>query len=36
MEDNIYSSLMTSIKNDEYFTKINEDNYNIELSTVER
>ena len=35
MEDNIYSSLMTSIKNDEYFTKINEDNYNIELSTVE-
>lgn len=35
MEDNIYSSLMTSIKNDEYFTKINEDNYNIELSSVE-
>ena len=35
MEDNIYSSLMTSIKNDEYFTKINEYNYNIELSTVE-
>ena len=31
MEDNIYSSLMTSIKNDEYFTKIND----IELSTVD-
>lgn len=35
MEDSIYSSLMNSIKNDEYFTKINEDNYNTELSVVE-
>lgn len=35
MEDSLYSTLMKSIKNDEYFNKITEENYNNELLSVE-
>lgn len=35
MEDNLYSELAKCTKNDEYFNKINEDNYKSELSIVE-
>lgn len=34
MEDSLYSELVKCIKNDEYFNKINEDNYNEELKTA--
>lgn len=35
MEDSLYSTLMKSIKNDEYFNKITEENYNNELLSAE-
>lgn len=35
MEDSLYSTLMKSMKNDEYFNKITEENYNNELLSVE-
>lgn len=35
MEDSLYSALMKSMKNDEYFNKITEENYNNELLSVE-
>lgn len=35
MEDNLYSEFVKSIKYDEYFNSINEDNYKSELSLVE-
>ncbi len=34
MEDILYSELVKCIKNDEYFNKINEDNYNEELKAA--
>ena len=35
MEDSLYSTLMKFMKNDEYFNKITEENYNNELLSVE-
>lgn len=35
MEDSLYSTLMKSMKNDEYFNKITEENYNNELLSAE-